>query len=68
MKKELVDLQPKLEQAKIDNTKIMKVRNINVCHTVPVFKTNEHLFILHCQCIDLRCFCCSYCNVSGILP
>lgn len=25
MKKELVDLQPKLEQAKIDNTKMMKV-------------------------------------------
>lgn len=27
MKKELVDLQPKLEQAKIDNTKMMKVKN-----------------------------------------
>ena len=27
MKKELVDLQPKLEQAKIDNTKMMKVQN-----------------------------------------
>lgn len=40
MKKELVDLQPKLEQAKIDNTKIMKVRNSNVYHTVPVFKAN----------------------------
>lgn len=25
MKKELVDLQPQLEQAKIDNTKMMKV-------------------------------------------
>lgn len=25
MKKELIDLQPKLEQAKIDNTKMMKV-------------------------------------------
>lgn len=26
MKKELVDLQPKLEQAKIDNTKMMEVK------------------------------------------
>lgn len=28
MKKELVDLQPKLEQAKIDNTKMMKVLEV----------------------------------------
>lgn len=34
MKKELVDLQPKLEQAKIDNTKIMKVRNRNIYLTI----------------------------------
>lgn len=31
MKKELVDLQPKLEQAKIENTKMMKV---NTFHTI----------------------------------
>lgn len=30
MKKELVDLQPKLEKAKIENTNMMKV-NIPVC-------------------------------------
>jgi len=45
MKKELVDLQPKLEQAKIDNTKIMKVRNSNIYHTVSVFKANVHFFV-----------------------
>lgn len=66
MKKELVDLQPKLEQAKIDNTKIMKVRKSNVYHTVPVFKANYHLFILYCQIYHLQCFCCSYCSFSGI--
>lgn len=30
MKKELVDLQPKLEQAKTDNTKIMKVNKLHI--------------------------------------
>ncbi len=30
MKKELVDLQPKLEQAKIDNTKMMKVNKHHI--------------------------------------
>lgn len=34
MKKELVDLQPKLEQAKIENTKMMKV---NITCFVPLF-------------------------------
>ena len=33
MKKELVDLQPKLEQAKIDNNKMMKVNTCNRIHT-----------------------------------
>ncbi len=44
MKKELVDLQPKLEQAKIDNTKIMKVRNIGMYLTVLCLK---QMFILY---------------------
>lgn len=30
MKKELVDLQPKLEQAKIDNTNMMKVKKVHI--------------------------------------
>lgn len=30
MKKELVDLQPKLEQAKIDNNKMMKVNKLHL--------------------------------------
>jgi len=51
MKKELVDLQPKLEQAKIDNTKIMKVRNSNIYHTVSVFKV----------------FICSFCTAKCII-
>lgn len=33
MKKELVDLQPKLEQAKIDNTNMMKVNTISHLHS-----------------------------------
>lgn len=44
MKKELVDLQPKLEQAKIDNTKIMKVRNNGIYLTV-LFKENVHVVL-----------------------
>lgn len=34
MKKELVDLQPKLEQAKIDNNKMMKVNKLHL-HPAP---------------------------------
>lgn len=35
MKKELVDLQPKLEQAKIENTNMMKVNTIScICLSV----------------------------------
>ena len=41
MKKELVDLQPKLEQAKIDNTKMMKVKDTLMKHT-----HNDILFLL----------------------
>lgn len=44
MKKELVDLQPKLEQAKIENTHMMKVNNVS-CLCLSVSSIN-HLMCL----------------------
>lgn len=40
MKKELVDLQPKLEQAKIENTNMMKV---NITCFLPLFISQQYL-------------------------
>ena len=43
MKKELVDLQPKLEQAKIDNTKMMEVNRSYIYSA----QTLTEIFIIH---------------------
>lgn len=53
MKKELVDLQPKLEQAKIDNTSIMKVKTTQsgyfpLCFRDVLIGTSRHVNMLLC--------------------
>lgn len=47
MKKELVDLQPKLEQAKIDNTKMMKVNTFHsLCIYTSMYKYTELMNVM----------------------
>lgn len=41
MKKELVDLQPKLEKAKIENNKMMKV---NITCFLPLFVSQQYFY------------------------
>lgn len=49
MKKELVDLQPKLEQAKIDNTEIMKVNSSHHISTSTSVCISVHLYYMKCK-------------------
>lgn len=43
MKKELVDLQPKLKQAKIDNNKMMKVNRFYIFFSIGLEHTYQYM-------------------------